>query len=203
MSVCAPSLLISGSLAGCSPSYKQQNKYTLNHCAHIHIHIHTHSHTHSQAHIQLPLLYCNLVYLPSCYRTLCILYIVILLLLSPLYDVCPIFCGCYYNFLWPLGDNKRFYSILFLHFLSLFLHCVSFWSLLLSDCLLVSCFSLLSFPLAGVLCVGSCNLSFSVRLFSVMFVLWLLLCCAMGLRNSFSLKVLLSGNPVLKSGLYR
>lgn len=41
--VCTPSLLISGSLAGCSPSYKLQNKYTLNH----HTHTHTHSHMHT------------------------------------------------------------------------------------------------------------------------------------------------------------
>lgn len=43
----------------------------------------------------------------------------------------------------------------------------------------------------------------SVCVVVVAFVCYAMLCYALGLRNSLSLKVLLFGNPVLKSGLYR
>lgn len=56
------------------------------------------------------------------------------------------------TFLWPFGDNKGFYSILFFPFFSLFLHCVSF--LVTSSFRLPSCFSL--FPFRRFYSPGCC-----------------------------------------------
>ena len=82
---------------------------------------HTHTHTHNSLCCTVILYICPLATEHCGYCILLFFFSCHICMMSVLY-----FMDATTTFLWPLGDNKGFYSILSLPFLSVFLHCVSF-----------------------------------------------------------------------------